>query len=84
MKWESIIHNNTSFSKKIHPMLSSHIKIHQYIRLELFRTVWQEKIPRLNIPLINPVAVSKFWETQIVLLRSIISAYGFWWDLDGF
>ncbi len=28
--------NNASFSEKVHPLLSSYIKIHRYICLELF------------------------------------------------
>ncbi len=31
-------HNNASSSEKVHPWLSSHIKIHRYICLELFCT----------------------------------------------
>ncbi len=34
-RYKSIIHNNASSSEKVHPMLSSHIKIHQHICLEL-------------------------------------------------
>ncbi len=36
-KYESIIHNNASSSEKVHPLLSSHIRIH--ICLEQFWTV---------------------------------------------
>ncbi len=36
LKYEPLIFNNTSFSVKVHPLLSSHIKIHQHIRRELF------------------------------------------------
>ncbi len=32
---ESIIHNNASYNEKVHPLLSSHIKIHLHICLEL-------------------------------------------------
>ncbi len=37
--WVSIIHNNSSFSEKVHPLLFSHIKIHRHICLELFLLV---------------------------------------------
>ncbi len=33
------VHNNASDSEKVHLLLSSHIKIHQYISLELFQLV---------------------------------------------
>ncbi len=39
-KYESIIYNNASSSvKKVHLLLSAHIKIHQHICLDLFCTV---------------------------------------------
>ncbi len=34
------VHNNGSSSEKVHPLLSSHIKIHPHICLELFWTVF--------------------------------------------
>ncbi len=35
-----IIHNEASSSENVHPLLSSHIKIHQHIWLELFLLSW--------------------------------------------
>ncbi len=36
MQNKSIIYNNASSTEKVNPLLSSHIKIHQHICLELF------------------------------------------------
>jgi len=36
----AIIHNNASCSEKVHPLFSSHIKLHRHICLELFWTVF--------------------------------------------
>ncbi len=36
MQNKSIIYNNASSTEKVNPLLSSHIKISQYICLELF------------------------------------------------
>ncbi len=38
-RYKSIIHNNAPSSEKVHPVLSSHIKIHQHICLELTLSV---------------------------------------------
>ncbi len=76
-KLKSIIHNSSSSSEKVHPLLSSHMKIHKHICLELFWTVGADSlvVKCTTVFAVTQIQFRSFASPAPISLHSILSCH---------